>query len=150
MVFFVERSPSGVEKDGKLCKAPHNHKVRGRARREARVPVVETVHEMLLLRDWVQGVRAVGVVLWLNYLFDSPLEYLFALAFLREIRPGFRKEETRNSVPLTDKGQECHRLAISEDKLLVITKVRALLASGSDQRAPYSNIKLHKQPSNTK
>ena len=58
LAFFVWRSPSGVEKDGKMCKAPRNHKVRGRARREARVPVVETVHEMLLLRDWVQGVSA--------------------------------------------------------------------------------------------
>ena len=41
----------GVEKGVKMCKAPRNHKVRGRARREARVPVVETFHEMLLLRD---------------------------------------------------------------------------------------------------
>ena len=52
LAFFVWRSSSGVEKDEeKKCKAPRNHKVRGRARREARVPVVETVHEMLLLRD---------------------------------------------------------------------------------------------------
>ena len=58
LAFFVWRSSSGVEKVGKMCKAPRNHKVRGRARREARVPVVETVHEMLLLRDWVQGVSA--------------------------------------------------------------------------------------------
>ena len=55
LAFFVSRSPSGVEKDGKLCEAPRNHKVRGRARRKARVPVVVTVHEMWLLRDWVQG-----------------------------------------------------------------------------------------------
>ena len=62
LAFFVWRSPSGVEKDGKMCKAPRNHKARGRARREARVPVVETVHEMLLLRDWVQGVSAATAV----------------------------------------------------------------------------------------
>ena len=44
LAFFVWRSPSGGEKDGKMCKAPCNHKVRGRARREARVPVVETAY----------------------------------------------------------------------------------------------------------
>ena len=53
LAFFEWRPPSAIEKDGKMCKAPRNHKVRGRARREARVPVVENVHEMLLLRDWV-------------------------------------------------------------------------------------------------
>ena len=58
LAFFLWRSPSGFEKDGKMCKAPRNHKVRGRARRKASVPVVETVHELLLLRDWVQGVSA--------------------------------------------------------------------------------------------
>ena len=35
LAFFVWRSPSGVEKDGKMFKAPRNHKVRGRARRGA-------------------------------------------------------------------------------------------------------------------
>ena len=55
LAYFVWRSPSGVETDGKISKEPRNHKVRGRARREARVPMVETVHEMLLLRDWVQA-----------------------------------------------------------------------------------------------
>ncbi len=51
LAFFLWRSPSGFEKDGKMCKAPRNHKVRGRARREARVPVVATVHELLLLQE---------------------------------------------------------------------------------------------------
>ena len=37
-----------------MWKAPRNYKVPGKARREARVPVVETVQEMLLLRDWVR------------------------------------------------------------------------------------------------
>ena len=31
LAFFVWRPPSGVEKYGKMCKAPRNHKVRGRA-----------------------------------------------------------------------------------------------------------------------
>ena len=59
LAFFVSRPPSGVEKDEKCAKRRATIRygvVPGR--REARVPVVETVHEMLLLRDWVQGVSA--------------------------------------------------------------------------------------------
>jgi len=40
LAFFAWRPPSGVEKYKNICKAPRNHKVRGRARRKARVPVV--------------------------------------------------------------------------------------------------------------
>ena len=41
----------------KMYKAPRNHMVRGRARREAGVPVMETDHEMLLLRFVLHGLE---------------------------------------------------------------------------------------------
>jgi len=41
--FLCVAPPLGGWKRWKMCKAPRNHKVRGRARREARVPVVETI-----------------------------------------------------------------------------------------------------------